>query len=234
MIAKSHVKVKQTGEAQLRSFQFCKWQVQIPLTTKTLVSIYHPMYNNKTKVTNAEFLDEYMDGIAETLANDKNLHICEDYNLYVNNPKDEDAVNFLDMTIKLGLKQHLKFVIHTLGNRHDLIFMEVISEIGIAEFKLDSSISDHCNVLCTLTLKREDIQRKTITYRKLKDIDIDRMTKWVKATCRSDGNLVERLMDFDKALRNAFIIHAPLQKKQITICKIVPWFTDDVRELKKP
>ena len=75
LIAKSHLKVKQIGEGQLRSFQFCKWQVQIHHTTITLVSLYHPPYNNKTKVTDAEFLDEYTDWISETLANDKNLLI---------------------------------------------------------------------------------------------------------------------------------------------------------------
>ena len=64
-------------------------------------------------------------------------------------------------------------------------------------------------------------------------MDIDRMANCIKATSRSDGNLDERVMDFDKALRNALNIHALLQTKQITICRTVPWFTDDVRELKK-
>ena len=59
-------------------------------------------------------------------------------------------------------------------------------------------------------LKREYIQRKTITYRKLKDIDIDGMAKCIKATSRIDGNLDERVMDFDKALRNTLNIHVPL------------------------
>ena len=95
LIVKSHLKVKQIGVGQLRSFQFCKWQVQIHHTIITLVSIYHPPYNNKTKITNAEFLDEYTHWIAETSANDKSLLICGDYNLHVNNPNDEDAANFL-------------------------------------------------------------------------------------------------------------------------------------------
>ena len=113
LIVKSHLKVKQTGEGQLRSFQFCKWQVQIQHTTITLVSIYHPPYNNMTKVTNAEFPDEYTNWIAETLANDKNLLISEDYNLHVNNPDDEDAANLLDTNTALGLKQHVRLVTHT-------------------------------------------------------------------------------------------------------------------------
>ena len=163
LIVNSHLKVKQTGEGQLRSFQFCKWQVQIHHTTITLVSIYHPPYNNKTKVTNAEFLDEYTDWIAETSANDKNLVICGDYNMHVNNPNDEDAANFLETNAALGLKQHVRFTTHTSGNTLDLIFTEVNGGIGVADCIPDSYISDHCNVLCKLTLKREVIQRKTVT-----------------------------------------------------------------------
>ena len=62
-----------------------------------------------------------MDGIAEILANDKNLLLCGDYNLHVNNPEDENAANFLDITIALGHK-HVKFVAHTSGKTLDFIF----------------------------------------------------------------------------------------------------------------
>ena len=78
-------------------------------------------------------------------------------------------------------------------------------------------------------LKREDIHRKTSTYRKLKDIDIEEMAKCIKATSRSEGNLDERVTDFNNALINALNIYAPLQTKQITKHRTVPWFTDDVR-----
>ena len=174
-----------------------------------------------------------MDWIAETLANVKSLLICGDYNLHVNNPNDEDAANFLDTNTALGLKQHVRFATHTSGNRLDLIFTEVNSEIGIADCIPDSYISDHCKVLCKLTLKRQDTQKKTSTYTKHKDIDIEEMTKCIKATSSSEGNLDERVMDFNNALINALNVYAPLKSKQITIHRTVPWFTDDVRELKK-
>ena len=128
--------------------------------------------------------------------------------------------------------QHEKFGAHTSGNTLDLIFMEVISETGIADCKPDS-LSDHFNVLCKLMLKRENILRKTSTYRKLKDVHIDKMAKCVKATSRRDGYLDERVLDLNKALINVLNIHAPLQTKQITIHRRVPWYTDEVRELKK-
>ena len=94
--------------------------------------------------------------------------------------------------------------------------------IGIADCIPDCYISDHCNVLCKLSLKREDIQRKTSTYRKLKDMDIEEMVKCIKATSGSEGNLDERVMNFNNALINALNAFAPLQTKQITIYRTVP------------
>ena len=233
LIVKLHLRVKQIGVGQLRSFQFCKWQVQVHHTSITLVSIYHLPYNNKTKVTNAEFLDEYMDWLADTSADDKNLVIFGDYNMDVNNPNNEDAANFLETNSALGLKQHVTFATHTSGNTLDLIFTEVNGGIGIAACIPASYISDHCNVLCKLTLKREDIQRKTVTYRKLTDIDTEEMAKHIKVTSGSEGNLDERVKDLNNALTSSFNTVAPLQIKQITIHRTVPWFTDDARDLKK-
>ena len=211
LIVKSHLRVKQIGEGQLRSFQFCKWQVQVHHTSITLVSIYHLPYNNKTKVTNAEFLDEYTDWIAETSANDKNLVICGDYNMHVNNPNDEDAASFLETNAALGLKQHVTFATHTSGNTLDLIFTDINGRIGVADCIPDSYTSDHCNVLCKLSLKREDIQRKTVTYRKLTDIDTAEMAKHIKVASGSEGNLNERVKDFNNALTSSLNAVAPVQ-----------------------
>ena len=55
--------------------------------------------------------------------------------------------------VALGLKQHVTFATHTSGNTLNLIFTEVNGGIGVADCIPDSYISDHCNVLCKLTLK---------------------------------------------------------------------------------
>ena len=127
----------------------------------------------------------------------------------------------MDTNTALGLKQHVRFVTHTSGNTLDLIFTEVNSEREIADCIPDSFISDHCNVLCKLTLKREDTERKTSTYRKHKDIDIELIAKCIKATSRSECNLDERVMNFNNALINALNAYAPLQTMQITVHRTV-------------
>ena len=63
----------------------------------------------------------------------------------------------------------MTFTTHTSGNTLGLIFTELNGGIGVADCIPDSYISDHFNVLCKLSLKREDIQRRTVTYRKHTD-----------------------------------------------------------------
>ena len=79
-------------------------------------------------------------------------------------------------------------------------FIEINGGIGVADCIPDSYILDHYNVLCKLSLKREDIQRKMVTYRKRTDIDTEEMAKHIKAASGSEGNLDERARDFNNAL----------------------------------
>ena len=210
LITKTHLRVKQMGEGQLKSFQFCKWQVQVHHTSITLVAIYHPPYNSKTKVTNADFMDEYMDWLSKTSANDKNLVICGNYNMHVNNPDDEDASGFLETNVALGLMQHVSFATHSSGNTLDLIFTEINGGIGVADCVSDSYMSDHCNVLCKLSIRREDIQRKTVKYRKLTNIDTEAMARHIKAAISSEGNLDDRVRNFNNALASSLDVVAPV------------------------
>ena len=232
MITKTHLGVKQIGEGQLRSFQFLQVAGTSTPYSITLVSIYHVPYNNRTKVTNAEFMDEYTDWLAETSANDKNLVICGDYNMHVNNPDNEDAAGFLETNVALGLMQHVSFATHSSGNTLDLIFTEINGGIGVADCVSDSYISDHCNVLCKLSIRREDIQRKTVKYRKLMSIDTEEMARHIKAAISSEGNLDDRVRNFNNALASSLDVVAPVQTKQITIQRTVPWYTDDAKDLK--
>ena len=153
--------------------------------------------------------------------------------MHVNHPNDEDAASFLETNEALGLKLHVTFATHTSGNTLDLIFTEINGGIGVADCIPNSYISDHCNVLCKLSLKREDIQRETVTYRKLTDIDTEEMAKHIRVASGSEGNLDERVRDFNNALTSSLDAVAPVQTKQITIWRTVPWFTDDARDLKK-
>ena len=156
--------------------------------------------------------------------------IC-DFNLHVNDPNDDNAMNFIESTQALALEQHVNFSTHTSGNTLNLVFTELFNELKIQKCTQDDFISDHCIVKCNLNVKRLDITRKVISYHKLKDINIQNMINSLSVTYVDDlDGLVEQ---FDKALSKVLNDVAPIQTKQQTVRKSIPWFTDEVKEYKQ-
>ena len=149
------------GLGQLRSFQFAKWRIVLN-TTLTILAIYYPPYSNQSKATNHDFLDEFTDWVAEYIMNDTNVIILGDFNLHVNDPNDDNAMNFIESTQALALEQHVNFSTQTSGNTLDLVFTELFNGLKIQKCTQDDFISDHCIVKCNLNVKRPEITRKVI------------------------------------------------------------------------
>ena len=59
------------------------------------------------------------------------------------------------------------------------------------------------------------------------------MARHIKAAFRSEGNLDDRVRNFNNALASSLDVVAPVQTKQIIIQRTVPWYTDEARDLKK-
>ena len=72
----------------------------------------------------------------------RNVIICGDFNLHINNPPDMEAQSFMDTMEVLGLKQHVGFQTHHVGNILDLSFIETIRQFNIRTSK-GKFISDH-------------------------------------------------------------------------------------------
>ena len=87
------------------------------------------------------FLDEYVDFLADVLADHRNILILGDFNIYIDSKDDPDAEVFSGMMETLGLDQHTNFSTHKSGNTLDLVFTEVISTLKECSEAL--YISDH-------------------------------------------------------------------------------------------
>ena len=112
LICRDMYRVVSLQSGQLRSFQFAKWRIVFKHTTLTILAIYHPPYSKQTKATNHDFLDEYTDWVAEYIMNDTNVIILGDFNLHVNDPNDDNAMDFIESTRALALQQHVNFSTH--------------------------------------------------------------------------------------------------------------------------
>ena len=60
---------------------------------------------------------------------------------------------------------------HRHGNTLDILATEIASSLNIITRQPGPFLSDHCCLECTTDIIREDVTRKTVSFRKIKDID---------------------------------------------------------------
>ena len=125
------------------------------------------------KTTNAMFLDEFIPWCANCVITDKNIIMTGDFNMHVNDMNDPEAVLFTESMEALGITQHVHFPTHRLGNSLDLVFTKSTNIINVSNIAPGQFISDHCLVLWITSIPRSDLISKTITTRKIKEINIE-------------------------------------------------------------
>ena len=235
LVHKSNIEVKCIKEDQLTTFQFAIWKAKFNNDNITLIAIYHPPYSAANPFTNTNFIDEYTEWLTEQIGNYDNLYITGDFNIHVNNTTmDDEASAFVDSMEALGLEQHCNFMTHKAGNTLDLVITETFGPLQVKACQAGNFISDHCIVQCWVSITRDVIQCKEVTYRKLVDINIECLVDDMKLEDLADIDELNALTELcDNRMKRSLEIHAPVQTKTITIRQTNPWFTEGVRSLKK-
>ena len=113
------------------------------------------------------FIDNFTDWIGERVMTYDNIIITGDFNLHVNEEDDPEIQVFINTIAALGCNQVVDFETQNQGNHLDLVLAEELSKLKIANCSPGHYVSDHCTVETVLTQNREDMQRKSVTTRKL-------------------------------------------------------------------
>ena len=187
----------------------------------TVIGIYKP-----PNTSNSISLEEFTEWIGLCIASDHNITVAGDFNLHVNNVlPDDDAGNFVDMMITLGLDQKVNFLTHKSGNTLDLIFTEFITGIEITKCQATTYISDHCAILCTTLAIKPELCKNTIVYRKMDSINYELFTDRLKRSIDCEENSLDILVDnVNKHLNTILDEVAPECSKTVTQRMKVPWF----------
>ena len=122
MIFRSNITATEITQKKLRSFELAHWMTTINTSTLNILGIYHPPYSTGQKITNAMFLDDLTEFLRDWMAYYRNIIICGDFNIHIDNPSDTEAQIFTDIMEAFGLQQHVNFQTHCAGNTLGLIF----------------------------------------------------------------------------------------------------------------
>ena len=99
------------------------------------------------------------------------LLITGDFNVHVDELGDQDGDAFLEILESMGFLQNVDKPTHRSAHALDLIITRQCDSVLASAPTTDYFLSDHCSILYDLKVEKPALPTKTVSYRKIKDID---------------------------------------------------------------
>ena len=134
----------------------------------------------------------------------------------------------------LGLKQYSMTLTHKSNNILDLIFTKILRDIGIEAVETATYISDHCPVIATLNIKKEQVKQVQKVIQKATKISQDEWNwEFNRLNIKWDSNVSCLVDQLNNELVRVYDTLAPA--KQVSSCLRTkqPWYDNDMKEFMK-
>jgi hypothetical protein len=201
-----------------------------------LVVIYRPPPGGKSGQPTSVFLEEfsqYMDSHATTTGR---LVVTGDFNFHYSDLCNSETVKLRNCFNSLNLTQHVQDITHTKGHLLDLVLTRATEDI-IHNLQVHAPIlSDHAAIVFKLPVQAPPATRKLISYRRVKDIDVEAFKKDIMKSnliTHPADNIEDLVTQYNTDLMTTLNIHAPLMTKTVSLRARPPWYTDTIRAAKQ-
>ena len=171
LVYHSEFTVKKISYCERSSFEMSEWTLEGEQSSRLSV-IYRPPYSAKHPVTTGVFISEFAEYLESFILCTEPVLICGDFNIHIDNSADPDGEVFCDLLTSMGLKQHVNTHTQIRGHTLDLIITRTTDSIVVDKPIADSFLSDHATIVCHLKMPKVDLSIKTVSYRKMKSIDL--------------------------------------------------------------
>ena len=237
LMCRESITVTKVAVGEKRSFEFSEWII-LGLGSRKIriVIVYRLQYSPNHPVTTGVFFDEFSDYLESIILSSEPLLITGDFNIHVNVVGDPHKLKLLELLETMGLQQHVITPTHESGNTLDLIITRQCEDLVKETPQSDYHISDHWSVICRLNLDKPRITKKTVTFRRIKDIDLRALSDEISSSdlCTNTPDTLSDLVTcYNSTLASSLDRHAPLITKTIPARPLVPWFNDDIKEARK-
>ena len=106
---------------------------------------------------------------------------------------------------------------------------EPLGKIKVTSCTPGPSLLDHCAVKFTISVTKQHMERKEITFHRIKDIDYEIFTKELHLDNIKESKLDSMVESFNNSLQTTLDSHAPDISKIITTRPKNPWFTPELK-----
>ena len=198
-----------------------------------LLTIYRPPPSKKNKLTPDKFFSEFSILLEDLIASPHHLLLSS-----VDDAANFNAMKFLDLITSADLRQHVNGATHRLGHTLDLLITRSDDKLISKVRTLPELLSDHNVVVCHINLPRPPASRLTVSYRKTRDIDLQAFLSDINKSLpdipsNNDTGVDQQIDRYENTLRSLLDKHAPQITRTITLRPHTPWFTVDLRELRR-
>ena len=143
----------------------------------------------------------------------------------------QDIFNFFNII------QHVDFPTHKKGHTLDLVCTAGITISNLTS--IDLTISDHLAITLDMDIPTPHVkQKRTITFRNTKSINLPSLSSVLAATVSASVSIptvspTALVNYYNDALSSCFDIIAPIKSKVTSLTRSAPWYTDQLRHLKR-
>ncbi len=215
-----------------------------------LLVIYRPPTSQTNPVPESVFLEEFASHLEVLMLCPQDLCITGDFNFHMDLLliRYEDlstdyerkcyrlASQLDDLFDSVGLIQHIRGPTHRNGHTLDLLVTRKDDLILSGKPRVDSYISDHWSLLFNVILQKPAPVIKKVTFRKIRDIDINELRSDLSHSdivCNPPEELHELVDSYNTCLRGLLDKHAPVTTKDIPVKDRQPWYSDDIKTAKQ-
>ncbi len=236
LLIKKLFHVKKQSVTKFDSFEYMDVLVKHLYGDIRILVMYRPPLRGQNSSIENNFFNDFST-LAEQLATAPgSLAIVGDLNLHMDDSCNANAKKFHDILESFNLKQHVSLPTHNRGHILDLIITRaedcLVSDIVVK----DPVLSDHLAVHCKLKLKKLPAERREVSFRKLKSININSMREDLKSsTVIMDAytDLSGLINTYEHELKRILDTHAPKKSRMITIRPLASWYDNSINVEKR-
>lgn len=199
-----------------------------------IVLVYRPPPSPRNGLNFSMFMSDLSALLESYVCESKHFLALGDFNVHMDDLSDRETIQLNDLLDSFNLTQHVTEPTHIKGHMLDLVLTnssKLVENVNVNPYRL----SDHFIVEFDLAARKANPLKQTISYRKLRSVDLASLKADIVSCLQVDQNMdvFSAYSAYHSTLSGIIDKHAPLKRKEIVIRPESPWYNDATLSAKR-
>eukprot|EP00745_Piridium_sociabile_P023788 TRINITY_DN3715_c0_g1_i1.p1 TRINITY_DN3715_c0_g1~~TRINITY_DN3715_c0_g1_i1.p1 ORF type:complete len:1177 (-),score=226.07 TRINITY_DN3715_c0_g1_i1:25-3555(-) len=220
-----------TVSKEFKSFELCRVRLTYANWTQTFLCLYRPPPSARNGLKDSQFIEEFPQLLVSLSSASSEAVLLGDFNFHYDCPTNSNVKKLKTFLEIHAMSQLITKPTQKKGHTLEWLIVGESKLDAILElFVSDELISDHYPVTFSLNLKKPGLNKRIVTSRNLRAVDMAALKADVTALQFGSDDPVT---DYNQGLQEVMDKHAPLTTRHVTDRPSAPWLTLEVKHAKK-